>query len=98
MTALPKLQEHPLVEPQVLHFMQVPLRTNVKLLLVLLLLSSLSFLCVLAMRLAWASLAACLEESAASSEATCAPTGLPAGAICASRLVRISVRSTMPSS
>src|SRR3954468_24674709 len=84
-------QEQPLVLPQVLHFMQVPLRTRVKLPQAPQLSPSKPFIRASATRLAWRSRASSLEDIATSMLATWALTGLP---ICASTLARISLRST----
>ena len=74
-------QEQPLVEPQVLHFMQVPLRTRVKLPQAPQLSPSKPFIRASATRRACAlPRRACLDDRAASRVATCALTGLPAEA------------------
>src|SRR5580704_13076512 len=71
---LGKVYEQPEVEPQVLHFMQVPLRTKVKLPQAPQLSPSKPFIRASATRLAWASRTV-RDDSTASMLATCAPTG-----------------------
>src|SRR5215472_12872818 len=83
--------EQPLVAPQVLHFMQVPLRTNVKLPHAPQLSPSKPFIRASATRRE----CACLEDSATSMLATCAPTGLATSV--ASMPARISERSSVSS-
>src|SRR5476649_2696728 len=86
------VQLHPLVEPQVLHFMQVPLRTRVKLPQAPQLSPSKPFIRASARRLL-KSRPAPLDDSATSMLATCAPTGLEPVITC-SIPARISDRSS----